>query len=49
MREVKILTTICPECDEAFRFIDAPLPITRACPHCMKKITIEKVLPHEEE
>lgn len=46
--EQKTLVTICPECDEAFRFIDGAYPLVKSCPHCYKKITIKKVEPHEE-
>jgi hypothetical protein len=48
MSDTTILTTICPECDEIFRFVAGPLPLVKQCPHCMKKITIKKVAPHEE-
>jgi uncharacterized paraquat-inducible protein A len=37
--------TICPECDEIFRFKEAPLPLVKQCPHCFKKITIKKIGP----
>jgi hypothetical protein len=49
MSPVRIVTAICPECDEGFRLIEVPLPITRTCPHCMKKIKVIEVVHHEEE
>jgi hypothetical protein len=47
MTALKVITTICPECDEVFRFIDGDLPLVKQCPHCLKKIEIKKV-DHEE-
>lgn len=48
MSTLNTITTICPECDEVFLFIETPLPVVKQCPHCMKKITIKKVETHEE-
>lgn len=43
------LVTICPECDEAFRFIEGTYPLVKTCPHCFKKITIKRIEPHEKD
>lgn len=42
-------TTICPECDEAFRFVEGTYPLVKTCPHCYKKIIIKRINPYEEE
>lgn len=42
-------TTICPECDEAFRFIEGTYPLVKTCPHCYKKITIKQIKYDEED
>jgi hypothetical protein len=43
------LVTICPECDEAFRFKEGDYPLIKTCPHCYKKITIKKIEPNEDQ
>ena len=43
------VVTICPECDEAFRFMEGTYPLVKTCPHCYKKITIKRIEPHEED
>jgi len=49
MIERNVITTICPECDEAFCFIETSLPCNKQCPHCRKQIEIKKVVYEETE